>query len=135
MSTLIGGCVCGAIRYECTGEPALAFNCHCRDCQHVSGGAYAPVLYFPAGAFALTKGELRRYATKSMRGGENLRGFCGECGTRITGAESERGIGILVSTLDDPSGFRPQFDIHVAEAQPWVRLDPAIPKFDGYPQL
>jgi hypothetical protein len=135
MSTLRGGCVCGAIRYECTGDPVLAFNCHCRDCQHLSGGAYAPVLYFSADRFALINGELRRYATESMRGGVNVRGFCGECGTRVTGAESERGIGILVATLDDPSGFRPQFDIHVAQAQPWDRLDSTIPKFDGYPPI
>ncbi len=81
MSTFQGGCVCGAVRYECSGEPIATFNCHCRDCQHLSGGAYAPVLYFAANA------------------------------------------------------FRPQFDVHVADAQPWDSMDPAIPKFDGYPPM
>ena len=23
-----GGCACGAIRYECTAEPAMMFKCH-----------------------------------------------------------------------------------------------------------
>ena len=54
---------------------------------------------------------------------------------RISGGESERGIGIAASSFDDPSAFRPQFDIHVADAQPWDQLDPAIPKFDRYPLI
>lgn len=111
------------------------FNCHCRDCQQVSGGAYAAVLYFAPNSFALTKGELRHHLTQSAKRGQNKRGFCAECGSRISGAESERGIGILASSLDDPSVFHPQFDIHVADAQPWDKLDPAIGKFEGYPEM
>lgn len=109
------------------------YNCHCRDCQHVSGSAYAAVVYFAKGSFALTKGELRHHFTESMAMGQNKRGFCVECGTRITGAETDRGVGVAASSLDDPTIYRPQFDIQVADAQPWDNLDPAIPKFDRYP--
>ena len=34
-----GGCVCGAVRYECSAEPIMTLKCHCRDCQQVTGGA------------------------------------------------------------------------------------------------
>ena len=135
MTKFQGGCVCGAVRYECDADPLVMFNCHCSDCQHVSGGGYLAVMYFPKDAFALTKGELRYHFTESLRRGENKRGFCAECGSRISGGESERGIGIGASSLDDPSAFAPQFDIHVADAQPWDQLDPAIPKFEGYPPM
>jgi hypothetical protein len=135
MKTLQGGCVCGAVRYECSGEPKAMFNCHCRDCQHVSGGAYAAVLLFPLTSFALTKGELRHHFAESAAFGKNKRGFCAECGSRVSGTETQRSIGVLASSLDDPSVFRPQFDIHVADAQPWDKLDPAIGKFDRYPPM
>ena len=54
-----GGCACGAIRYECSAEPLLPLNCHCRDCQRASGSAYAAVLAVPVAAFTLTKGDLK----------------------------------------------------------------------------
>jgi hypothetical protein len=37
-----GGCACGAIRYECNAEPIMMGKCHCRDCQHISGGPFVP---------------------------------------------------------------------------------------------
>ena len=128
-----GGCVCGAIRYECDSRPIVMLNCHCRDCQQVSGGPFTPVVYMPAKAFRITKGALHHYSTPSAAGGENKRGFCPECGSRITGAESDRGIGITASSLDDPSWFHPKMNIWVCDAQPWDNLDPALPKFAQYP--
>ncbi len=101
-----GGCVCGAVHYECNSRPIAMLNCHCRDCQQVSGGPFTPVVYVPAKAFRITQGSLNHYSTPSERGGHNKRGFCPACGSRITGAESERGLGITASSLDDP-GTRP----------------------------
>lgn len=73
-----GGCACGAIRYECNAEPIVMFNCHCRDCQRVSGGAFSAVIYVPLKAFSVTRGSLRYYHTPSASGGHNKRGFCAE---------------------------------------------------------
>ena len=127
-----GGCHCGAVRYECTSRPLMMLNCHCRDCQQMSGGPYTPVVYVPAKAFRITKGTLRKYATPSDAGGENLRGFCGECGSHLTGAESERGLGIAASSLDDPSWFKPKMDLWTCDAQPWDMLDPQLQKFEKH---
>jgi hypothetical protein len=135
VSSFTGGCVCGAVRYELTAEHIVMFDCHCRDCQHVSGGAYAPVVYVPAGSFKITKGELRRFSTDSPRFGQNVRGFCANCGSRISGAETRKGVGIVAGSLDQPSLFRPQFHIHVTDAQPWDILDPDIPAHDQYPPM
>jgi hypothetical protein len=115
-----GGCVCGAIRYECNGEPVMMFKCHCRDCQHVTGGGFVPGLLVPTSVFRLTKGEVRYHFTPSLAGGRHKRGFCPECGSRITGGESDQRssefIGITAGSLDDPSWFRPQMDFFVSDA-------------------
>jgi hypothetical protein len=132
-SPFTGGCICGAVRFECTAEPLLMTKCHCRDCQRTSGGPYTPDIIVPIGAFRVTKGTIKHFGTPSLGGGLNQRGFCATCGSRLTGGESiEKGIiGLFASSLDDPSWFRPSLELFVADAQPWDPLDPSLPK---YPQ-
>ena len=132
-----GGCSCGAIRYEIAAEPGMMLKCHCRDCQQLTGGGFAPAVLVAAEAFRLTRGEVHYHFTPSLARGKHKRGFRPECGSRITGAEFEveesQFVGILAGSLDDPSWFQPQMDIFVSDVQPWDHMDPAIPKFGQYP--
>jgi hypothetical protein len=134
-----GGCSCGGIRYESTAEPIMMFKCHCRDCQQATGGGFAPGMLLPRAAFRLTRGQLRYHFTPSIARGKHKRGFCHECGSRVTGGEFEgeesQFVGILAGTLDDPSWFQPQMDIFISDAQPWDQMDPKIPKFEQYPPI
>ena len=133
MATLFtGGCVCGAIRYEVNAEPIVMFNCHCRDCQKITGGPYTPVVYVPANAFKITKGTPKYYKTTSEIMGDNVRGFCPDCGSRLFGGMSAEGQGITASSLDDPTLFKPQFEIFTSDTQPWDHMDPKLPKFEKY---
>jgi hypothetical protein len=136
---LNGGCVCGAVRYESSAAPIMTFKCHCRDCQQISGGPYVAGLLVPRAAFRLTKGELKYHFTPSMAGGRHKRGFCAECGSRLTGAESDvqvrEFVGLTVGSLDDPSWFRAEMDLFVADAQPWDAMDSATPKYEFYPPM
>ena len=131
-----GGCYCGAVRYEVTARPIAMFNCHCRACQKITGGAYVPVVLVRTKTFKLTQGALRYHFTETIKGEPHRRGFCGDCGARLTGAETRlpsRWIGLTASSLDDPSAFRPEYDIFTSHAQPWDLMDPKRPKHEQYP--
>jgi hypothetical protein len=65
--------------------------------QYTGGGAFAPVIYFPKAAFKLIRGSIKHYNTPSLGFGENKRGFCADCESRISGGESDDGIGITAS--------------------------------------
>jgi hypothetical protein len=125
------------VRYECNAaaEDIQMFRCHCRVCQRLTGGPYAAVVFMPAGAFRLTRGELRRHAFSSELGGTNTRGFCPQCGARMTGGEApdSPGIGVMAASLDDPSWFAPTFDMWMCDAQQWDALDPTTTHFAKYP--
>jgi hypothetical protein len=135
MAVRTGGCLCGAIRYESEGEPSFSLQCHCRDCQKSSGSAFVVAMRLPSSGFRITKGTPSRYVTKSDAGNEVTRHFCGDCGSPIYIQVSTRPdiIGLRVGTLDDPSGFKPEANIFVKSAQPWVHLSPAIERHDTYP--
>jgi hypothetical protein len=130
-----GGCLCGAIRYESVGDPVFALQCHCRDCQRQSGSAYVAAIRVPAAGLRISKGTPKRYVAKSDSGNEITRVFCPDCGSPLYVQVSTRPdlAGLRVTTLDDPSGFRPEADIFVKSAQPWDYMDPAVPKYPAYP--
>jgi hypothetical protein len=130
-----GGCLCGAIRYESSGEPVFALQCHCRDCQRQSGSAYVAAVRVPAAEFRITKGTPKRYIAKADSGNEITRVFCPDCGSPLYVQVSTRPdlIGIRVASFDDPSWFRPEADIFVKSAQPWDYMNPDLPKYPAYP--
>ena len=51
-----GGCYCGAIRYESKGELAARVQCHCRECQYVTGGSPNVFMVVPDADFGFTQG-------------------------------------------------------------------------------
>ena len=130
---LIGGCACGAIRYESTGEPLFSINCHCRDCQRETGGAYAPIVGVPTAGFRLLQGTPRYFAVTADSGSKTRRAFCAECGSPLFGRPESRTdmVTIRVGSLDQPGGFRPTQDIFTARAQPWDCMNPDLPKVPG----
>jgi hypothetical protein len=132
-----GGCACGAIRYACSTEPILSFNCHCRTCQRANGSAFASVLVVTKVAFELLQGEPKYYSTKTDSGYAVQRGFCPECGSQVFIMEPHRPdiVVLHAGSLDDPSWHKPVVDIYTASAYPWDHMDPALPKFPEMPPL
>ena len=72
----------GAVRYTYAAEPIVAWNCHCRDCQRASGGAYTPVFYVAESALAVI-GKIKYHKIQTDSSHTNSRGFCPECGSSL----------------------------------------------------
>ena len=135
MSTLTGGCLCGAVRYECAAEPLFSGNCHCRDCQKATGSAYVPAFAVPVVSVKIT-GDVKYFESSADSGNTFSRGFCPTCGGRVFGKTSGFPELILITagSLDDPSRFKPSMDFFTASAQPWDHMNPDLPKFVKQPQ-
>ncbi|MBL8393466.1 MAG: GFA family protein [Candidatus Accumulibacter sp.] len=135
MSTsLTGGCLCGAVRYESSVPPVMTGNCHCRDCQRASGSAYAPTLFAPSAAVTIT-GEVKYFTNKGSSGRAVSRGFCPGCGSQLFGTVEQMPglLAIRAGTLDDPSLFQPAIDLFTSRAPAWDFMDPKLPKFPEMP--
>jgi hypothetical protein len=128
-----GGCMCGAVRYECSAEPLYMGNCHCRDCQQATGTAYAAAMLVPRNAVAIA-GKVNYYDVTGDSGNIVGRGFCSNCGSRLFSKPPiPEFMGIMAGSLDDPSCFKPQADVYVASAQPWDCMNSELPKFPKMP--
>jgi hypothetical protein len=130
-----GGCACGEIRYECTAEPMMMLNCHCRDCQQSSGGPFSSFVVVPTAAFELRQGAPRFHASPSEMGGKTNRGFCSDCGSPIYSQPDlvPHIVAIRTASLDDPSWFSQQMDVWTSDAHPWDQMNATLPKFEKYP--
>ncbi len=133
-TSFTGGCICGGVRYECSTEPIMTGNCHCRDCQKAGGGAFAPALAVPKDALRIT-GAVKWHETEGDSGQTVSRAFCPNCGARLFGkSKAMPFLTILAGSLDDPSWFRPAMDLYTASAQPWDYMNPDLPKFPKMPR-
>lgn len=134
-ANLIGGCSCGAVRYQCTGEPVLTAHCHCRDCQRSSGAAMATVFAVPKAAFTLLQGETRRYAYTGDSGQPVIRHFCPNCGaplfTDVTVMPDLQFV--RATSLDEPARVSPTMHVYCDSAQPWGDWSDGLPHFPKLP--
>src|SRR5262245_16753145 len=121
-----GGCLCGWVRYECSADPFFMGNCHCRDCQKATGGAYEPDIGLLVAALKVT-GAVKYYDKKADSGNTFSRGFCSECGSSLFGKPDLAMI--TAGSLDDLSLYKSTLDIFTSSVQLWDHMHPVLAKF------
>lgn len=128
-----GGCHCGAVRYEVSGEPQHVALCHCSDCRKSAGAPMVAWAAFPEDEFKLLQGELTVFNSS----GSALRDFCPICGTGISYRNSEYLPGIVdiqSATLDNPDALPAECHIQTAERIGWMTDAHRLPEFERFPE-
>ena len=131
---ITGGCLCGALRYEISGEPLYAGLCFCEDCRKASGSGFIPFMGVDAGGLTL-KGESRSSEVSAFRGGVATRNHCARCGGLVFGGvrgESDS-FTIYAGSLDDPSQFHPQIAIFAKRRPAWAIIPEGLTVFNEMP--
>lgn len=137
MPNIVGGCLCGGVRYEGEIEPVLIAVCHCRDCQKHTSSAFSVLVVLPEGVLRTEGLELSDFEHAGGSGQPVVRRFCRGCGSPVVAGvavtpERERP---MAGTLADTSRVRPQMNIFCSGTQPWVSMDEAVPAYPGAPPL
>jgi hypothetical protein len=129
-----GGCLCGALRYEATGEPLFAGHCYCADCRKASGSGFMPFLGFASDAVSFS-GPTQQFRSKAFRGGDAVRNSCPVCGGLVFGGVvgQDTSHTIYAGSLDDPSLFQPKMAIFARDRPAWATLPPGLTVFDTMP--
>jgi hypothetical protein len=107
-----GGCACGNVRLNYTGEPSAKVClscsssssyvpicpptqtkppnpcptqalCHCTDCKKITGSAYSTNIVIPSAGFEITSGKPKSWKKQADSGESIETFFCGDCGTTM----------------------------------------------------
>jgi hypothetical protein len=133
-----GGCRCGKVRFEVSGDPLLTMACHCTGCQHMTASAFSLSEGYPAGAFRLTAGES---AIGGVHGATRHH-HCDHCKSWLfTEPEGVADfINVRSTMFDQPSSEPPFVEVYRSESLPWARTGAThsyekLPAVEEWPQL
>jgi hypothetical protein len=131
---LEGGCYCRAIRFVAEGEPLLKAQCHCRECQYITGGSANVFVTMPAASFNYTKGLPKQFTRTDIENAVT-REFCATCGTHLATRLQGRDVVVVkVGSLDDPSLYgTPDIAIFTIDKQSFHHIPEAMPAFERRP--
>ena len=132
---MTGRCYCGDLRYEAESKVLFRGQCHCRECQYISGGSPNLFMVIPSDGFRYVAGEPKVFERDDLAEPAQ-REFCARCGTHIL-TRTPRNPGVLilkVGTLDNPAEFgAPQAAIWTDDKQPFHMIAEGIATFPKFP--
>lgn len=131
MPKLTGNCLCGQVSFEAEGEIAMQGNCHCTDCQQVSGSPFATLLFLKDEDVKIT-GETKRFEHEVDSGNKLAKDFCTTCGSQMFGYNlGRRGMTALIAgSINEKDLIKPQFNVYASSKVPCTIMDDSIPAFD-----
>ncbi|MFC8125950.1 GFA family protein [Streptomyces sp. NPDC057302] len=127
-----GGCLCGHIQYEVTGDPDDPHLCACRHETRISGAPAVLWVGFPRKSLRWVGpgGEPTWYASWPTL----HRGFCPRCGSQlVSDAYDSAMVMVTAFSLDDPTGTTPVGFSFRDEAVPWMTVQLASEPAEATP--
>ena len=120
----LGGCSCGGVRFEATGDPIRVGVCHCKECQLRTGSAFGISCYFPKDKVKVLQGSMTTYERSSESSRWARTRFCDVCGSTVLfDVEVQpQAIGVAGGSFDKTDWIDPQLHAWARSAQKWYRF-------------
>jgi hypothetical protein len=132
-NSLVGGCQCGAVRFEASGTPIVVAICHCTMCRRANAAPAVAWAMFEEADVRFTSGTPKQFASSPAA----RRGFCESCGTQISfTADFIPGlIDLTVGSFDHPDRLPPSLHYWDRERLPWIEFADDLPRHAEFPPL
>lgn len=124
----VGGCLCGAVRYEVRGPLRPVVNCHCGQCRKFHGhyGAYSNAAAKDMSVTGYR--HLKWYRSSNFA----RRGFCKECGSSLFWERLRSGtISITAGSIDGPTKLRTIRHIYVRDKGDYYKISDKLDQLPG----
>lgn len=117
-----GGCLCGAVRFDVDLPSKWCAHCHCTMCQRAHGAGYVTWAGFKKESFRLTQDDQLKWHESSPGA---RRGFCKTCGSSML-FESARWADethVALACIDDRIDRQPQANVNYDTHVEWMTAD------------
>jgi hypothetical protein len=125
---VVGGCLCGSVRFQGMAYLRSAYYCHCTICQKSSGAPFEIGVLIKAGTLRFLEGAPTYYQSSSF----GKRGFCAVCGSRLlwapTDANDDWSINVAVCALDNPTDVQPSCHTYTDTKLSWLHIADELPR-------
>ena len=132
-TTLKGSCLCGAVKFEASGEPKRFYHCHCSRCRKATGTGHASNMFMQPGTLKWLAGEEQVRAYKVPEAQRFTNSFCATCGGRLPrqppGTEM---VVIPAGSLDSDAPIQPTARIFYGSRAAWSCGGDGLPVFPEY---
>ncbi|KPK14844.1 MAG: aldehyde-activating protein [Betaproteobacteria bacterium SG8_41] len=132
-TTLKGSCLCGAVKYEVTGETKRFYHCHCSRCRKATGTGHASNLFLQPAMLKWISGEEQIRAFKVPEAKRFTNSFCATCGSRLPRQANDTDIVMIPSgSLDNEPPLKPQARIFSGSSASWSCAGDGLPVYPEY---
>lgn len=131
-SKYIGGCLCGKVRYEITGEIQDIIYCHCSQCRKAQGSAFATNGNVSVSEFKYITGENELTGFELTPG--QTKYFCRHCGSPIISKNRSvtDKVRVRLGTIETDIVERPAAHIFVTSKANWEEIEGSLPQYESY---
>jgi hypothetical protein len=123
-----GSCLCGAVRFEVTGELHPPDACHCTRCRKHSGHFFVST-DVPRAAVTIHGADRLTWFHSSEKA---RRGFCATCGSSLFWDPVDQAkhdwIGIAMGAFESPTNTCVRIHIHVADKGDYYEIADGLPQ-------
>ncbi|MBH3447210.1 GFA family protein [Pseudomonas moraviensis] len=120
MTAFTGGCLCGDVRFQASGEPYRVGLCHCLDCRKVQGALFHASAIFPEDAVTIS-GETHEYQGRH---------FCPRCGSSVFNRSGDE-VEVNLGALDAPDQLKPTYESWIVRRESWLPDFPLARHYRG----
>ncbi len=131
---LTGECLCGRVKFSVTDSFKAFYQCHCRQCQQLSGTAFASNLFTSPDNIEW-HGDQKQITNCEHPSREFSKSFCRTCGSALPFVnKTKTSLIVPAGSLNELPDIQPQANIFTSEEACWLKSGLQARHFSGFPE-
>ncbi len=129
-----GGCLCGAIEYQVKNDFKAFYQCHCKQCQVLTGTAFASNLFTHPDNIIWVKGaesvSIYQHPERDF-----AKSFCQSCGSAVPYVnKSKTSLIVPAGSVKTELTKELHANIFISEKACWSKSDVDIKSYEYFPE-